>query len=269
RVLCLQQGEGTRYFLSAVAAIRGRDRSLSGVVLMLRDITRLKEVERMKSEFVMAASHELRTPLTGLSMSVELLTESLAAKLPERERELLKAAREEVHRMKSLVDDLLNLSRLEEGRIEMEFETVPAATILAHAVSVFRNQSEMKGVELVVSAPTAEVVVRLDANKIAWVLTNLISNALRYVNSGGRIELSAGETAGAVWFSVADDGPGIPVEFQSRIFQKFIQVKGQESGGSGLGLAICKEIVRAHSGSIWVESEPGSGSDFRFQLPKS
>jgi NtrC-family two-component system sensor histidine kinase KinB len=236
---------------------------------MLRDITRLKEVERMKSEFVMAASHELRTPLTGLSMSVELLTESLAAKLPERERELLKAAREEVHRMKSLVDDLLNLSRLEEGRIEMEFETVPAATILAHAVSVFRNQSEMKGVELVVSAPTAEVVVRLDANKIAWVLTNLISNALRYVNSGGRIELSAGETAGAVWFSVADDGPGIPVEFQSRIFQKFIQVKGQESGGSGLGLAICKEIVRAHSGSIWVESEPGSGSDFRFQLPKS
>ena len=268
RVLSLQSAGETRYFLTSVTAVRGRERDLSGVVLMLRDITRLKEVERMKSEFVMAASHELRTPLTGLSMSVELLTEGLAAKLPERERELLKAAREEVHRMKALVDDLLSLSRLEAGRIEMDFETVPVATVLEHAVSVFRNQAEMKGVELVCELPAAPVEVRLDANKIAWVLTNLLSNALRYVGTGGRVVLSAGESVSHAWFSVLDDGPGIPVEYQGRIFQKFIQVKGQEGGGSGLGLAICKEIVRAHGGTIWVESGPGKGSEFRFQLPK-
>jgi NtrC-family two-component system sensor histidine kinase KinB len=268
RILSLQSAGEIRYYLTSVTAVRGRNRELTGVVLMLRDITRLKEVERMKSEFVMAASHELRTPLTGLSMSVELLTESLAGKLPERERDLLKAARDEVHRMNSLVDDLLSLSRLEAGRIEMDFEMVPVATVLEHAVSVFRNQTEMKGISLVCEFPVEPMEVRLDANKIAWVLTNLISNALRYVGAGGRVVLSAGGSSSHAWFSVLDDGPGIPKEYQGRIFQKFIQVKGQEGGGSGLGLAICKEIVRAHGGTIWVESEPGKGSEFRFQLPK-
>ena len=110
--------------------------------------------------------------------------------------------------------------------------------------------------------------VRADANKIAWVLSNLVSNALRYVGRGGHIALRAHDDGAWVRLAVADDGPGIPMEYQARIFQKFVQVGDRESEGSGLGLAICKEIVRAHGGTIWVESEPGRGSTFIFTLPK-
>ncbi|KJR43425.1 ATP-binding region, ATPase-like domain protein [Candidatus Magnetoovum chiemensis] len=109
--------------------------------------------------------------------------------------------------------------------------------------------------------------VRADANKITWVLSNLISNGLRYVQEGGIIELIAAKMGRNIHISVHDNGPGIPIEYQKKIFQKFVQVQGQSTGGAGLGLAICKEIVRAHGGTIWVESESGSGSTFTFTLP--
>jgi NtrC-family two-component system sensor histidine kinase KinB len=117
--------------------------------------------------------------------------------------------------------------------------------------------------ELAVDLPE----VRADANKVTWVLTNLISNALRYVRQDGQIQIAAKKIGPHVHLSVRDNGPGIPPEYQSKIFQKFVQVKGRQSGGTGLGLAICKEIVRAHGGAIWVESSPGQGSTFTFTLP--
>ena len=267
RIITVSEGERARHYLFSVTAIRGRDRNLSGIVLLLRDVTRLKEVERLKSEFVMAASHELRTPLTSLGMSVDLLLEHAAQGLAEKDRELLQAAHEEVHRMKALVNDLLDLSKIEAGRIELEFESVPVPTLFDHVEAVFKSQMDMKEVSLT-SELTGELPkVRADANKITWVLTNLISNALRYVSKGGHISLMAHRIGPHVHLSVRDDGPGIPPEYQSKIFQKFVQVKGQEAGGSGLGLAICKEIVRAHGGAIWVESSAGRGSTFTFTLP--
>ncbi|MCF8142364.1 MAG: cell wall metabolism sensor histidine kinase WalK [Deltaproteobacteria bacterium] len=267
RIITLPEGDRSRHYLYSVAAIRGRDRTLSGIVLLLRDVTRLKEVERLKSDFVMAASHELRTPLTSLGMSVDLLLEHAAQALGEKDRDLLRAAHEEVHRMKALVNDLLDLSKIEAGRIELEFESVPVPTLFGHVEAVFKSQTDMKQVSLT-SEPTEELPkVRADANKITWVLTNLISNALRYVSKGGHIRLSAHRIGPHVHLSVRDDGPGISPEYQSRIFQKFIQIKGQEAGGTGLGLAICKEIVRAHGGAIWVESSAGQGSTFTFTLP--
>jgi len=267
RVIAIRKGETAKECLFSVTAIRGGDRRLSGVVLLLRDVTRLKEVERLKSEFVMAASHELRTPLTSLGMSVGLLLEHAAAGLAERDRELLQAAHEEIQRMKALVDDLLDLSKIEAGRIELEFESVSVATLFDHAKAVFKNQLEMNGVSLTAELDAAAPPVRADANKITWVLTNLISNALRYVGKGGHIALAASVIGPCAHLSVLDDGPGIPPEFQSKIFQKFVQVQGREAGGTGLGLAICKEIVRAHGGAIWVESAPGRGSKFIFTLP--
>lgn len=267
RIITIPAGEQSRHYLFSVTAIRGRDRTLSGIVLLLRDVTRLKEVERLKSEFVMAASHELRTPLTGLSMSVDLLLEHAPEELPEVDRELLQAAHEEVHRMKALVNDLLDLSKIEAGRIDLEFESVPVSTMFDHVKEVFKSQVEMKEVTLVSETTEDLPGVRADANKITWVLTNLISNALRYVSKGGHIELVAHRIGAHVHLSVRDDGPGIPPEYQSKIFQKFVQVKGQEPGGTGLGLAISKEIVRAHGGAIWVESPPGQGSTFTFTLP--
>ena len=267
RIITLALGEGSRHYLFSVTPVRGRDRKLSGIVLLLRDVTRLKEVERLKSEFVMAASHELRTPLTSLGMSIDLLLEHVSPGLAEKDRELLQAAHEEVHRMKALVNDLLDLSKIEAGRIELEFEKVPVHTLFEHVQAVFRSQAEMKQVQIASDLTVDLPPVRADANKIAWVLTNLISNALRYVRQGGHIQIMAKKIGPHVHLSVRDDGPGIPPEYHTKIFQKFVQVKGQEAGGSGLGLAICKEIVRAHGGAIWVESSPGQGSNFTFTLP--
>ncbi|MFO7686522.1 MAG: HAMP domain-containing sensor histidine kinase, partial [Desulfobacterales bacterium] len=153
------------------------------------------------------------------------------------------------------------------GSIELEFESVPVPTLFDHVEAVFKSQMEMKEVSLTSDLPVYMPKVRADANKITWVLTNLISNALRYVSKGGHIGLLAHRIGPHVHLSVRDDGPGIPPEYQTKIFQKFVQVKGQEAGGTGLGLAICKEIVRAHGGAIWVESSAGQGSTFTFTLP--
>ncbi|MEJ2657731.1 MAG: HAMP domain-containing sensor histidine kinase [Desulfobacterales bacterium] len=236
-------------------------------MLLLKDVTRLKEVERLKSEFVMAASHELRTPLTSLGMSIDLLLEHVAQGLAEKDRDLLQAAYEEVHRMKALVNDLLDLSKIEAGRIELEFESVPVSTLFDHVHEVFKSQMDIKEVDFTSELAGNLASIRADVNKITWVLTNLVSNALRYVSKGGHIQLMAKRIGPHVHLSVRDDGPGIPPEYQSKIFEKFVQMKGQDVEGTGLGLAICKEIVRAHGGAIWVESSSGHGSTFTFTLP--
>lgn len=267
RIITLAQADQPRHYLFSATAIRGRDRNLSGIVLLLRDVTRLKEVERLKSEFVMAASHELRTPLTSLGMSVDLLLEHAARGLAQKDQDLLKAAHEEVQRMKALVNDLLDLSRIEAGRIELEFESVAVQSLFDHVQAIFKNQIEIKEARLTAELSGDLPRVRADANKITWVLTNLVSNALRYVSKGGHIQLIADKVGPQVHLAVRDNGPGIPLEYQARIFQKFARVEGPETGGTGLGLAICKEIVRAHSGAIWVESSPGQGSRFTFTLP--
>jgi NtrC-family two-component system sensor histidine kinase KinB len=267
RIITLDREGGARHYLFSVTAIGEPARDPSGIVLLLRDVTRLKEVERLKSEFIMAASHELRTPLTGLGMSIDLLREHAAEGLDPPDRELLQAAQEEVQRLKALVNDLLDLSKIETGRIDFEWRSVPVATLVDHVRKIFKDQLAAKSVELTASLDEGLPPIRADANKITWVLTNLISNALRYVPSGGHIRIRASKAGPNVHLSVIDDGPGIPDKYQARIFQKFVQVEGRESGGTGLGLAIAKEIVRAHRGTIWVESTAGKGSTFTFTVP--
>jgi two-component system, NtrC family, sensor histidine kinase KinB len=261
-------GEGeNRHYLFSVTAVGQEDQRLTSVVLLLKDITQLREVERLKSEFVMAASHELRTPLTSLGMSIDLLLEHATQFLPEKERELLQAAYDEVHRMKTMVHDLLDLSKIEAGRIDLEFENMPIATLFEHVRNIFKGQVSMKHINLTIDDTEFLPLVRADANKIVWVLSNLISNALRYVAESGHIRLTAKKSDGCVHISVQDDGAGIPLEQHNRIFQKFVQLNNRESGRTGLGLAISKEIVRAHGGTIWVDSHPGKGSVFTFTLP--
>jgi NtrC-family two-component system sensor histidine kinase KinB len=267
RVITLMQGERSRHYLFSATPVRGKDRNLSGIVLLLRDITRLKELERMKSEFVMAASHELRTPLTSIGMSIDLLLENVNQELAEKDRELLRAAHEEVHRMKALVNDLLDLSKIEAGRIQLEFEKIQVHPLFDHVLKIFKRQAEMKDIRLTSEVTGALPLVRADADKVVWVLTNLISNALRYVDPGGHIQISARRIGPYVHLSVRDNGPGIPPGYQTKIFEKFIKTEEQDAAGSGLGLAICKEIVRAHGGAIWVDSSPGQGSTFTFTLP--
>jgi len=267
-VFTVQQDEKRRHYLFSITPVKTEAGSMVGVVMLLRDVTELKELDRLKSEFLMTASHELRTPLTSMGMSIDLLREGAVGKLNDKEQQLLSAAHEELERIKALVNSLLDLSKIEAGKIEMEFDRVTVQLLFEKAVSTLINQANDKKVELSFSLPSALPQVKADANKITWVLTNLISNALRYTSSGGRIQLFAEHFGPQVHLSVSDNGAGIPYEYQSKIFEKFVQVKKDKaSQGSGLGLAICKEIVRAHGGTIWVDSLPGEGSTFTFTVP--
>jgi NtrC-family two-component system sensor histidine kinase KinB len=222
----------------------------------------------LKSEFVMTASHELRTPLTSIGMSVAMLKETAAAKLNDQERELLDVCNEEVSRLKALVNDLLDLSKIEAGKLELFLEPIAPSFLSQQAAAMMRNQYESKGINLMVEVPAELPEVQADPNKIVWVLVNLLANAVRYTSAGGHIWLRGERLGDMIQFSVKDDGPGVPQEMQSRIFDKFVRLdQGEATSGSGLGLAISKEIIRAHRGVIWLESEPGQGSNFIFTLP--
>jgi NtrC-family two-component system sensor histidine kinase KinB len=269
-ILVVGDGDAARHYMYAVTAVVSEDGAMLGVVVVLRDVTRLRQLDRLKSEFLMTASHELRTPLQSLGMSVDLLQEGAAGRLTEKERQLLDAAHEEVQRLRSLVTDLLDLSKIEAGKVHMDLVPASASLLVDKAIAVLRTQAEAQGVTLTGDVPHGLPDALADANKITWVLTNLVANALRYVSTGGHVRVSAEQVGGWVHFSVADDGEGIPEEYLSRIFDKFVQVEGgRPAGGTGLGLAICREIVRAHRGTIWVQSTPGKGSVFTFALPAS
>ena len=268
KVLTVGHDGGRRHYQFSVTPVHSRTGSLSGVVLLLRDVTRLTELDRLKSEFVMTASHELRTPLTSIGMSISLLLESAPKKLDAKEQQLLSAAHEDLQRLKVLVNNLLDLSRIEAGKMEMEFSSQSIPPLLEKVVQSFKVQAEQKGVAFAFHFPEGLPKGKADANKVSWVLTNLVANALHFAPRGGNIQLAAEGFGPFIQISVQDDGPGIPYEYQSKIFDKFVQVKNnQVLGGSGLGLAICKEIVRAHGGTIWVDSAPGAGSTFHFTLP--
>jgi NtrC-family two-component system sensor histidine kinase KinB len=267
-ILTIESGQAQQHYLySATPVIAGKE-SVVSMVLLLRDVTRLKELDRLKSEFVMIASHELRTPLTSIGMSISLLKEKAFDKLNPKESELLLAADEEVQRLKALVNDLLDISKIEAGKMDIDFDSVSVEVLFEKAVEVLRNQAMEKNIDLTYKSAFDLPDIKADVNKITWVLTNLISNSLRYTEDNGFIKLSAKEVGSQVHISVVDSGAGIPYEYQSRIFEKFVQVKTEKSlGGTGLGLAICKEIIRAHGGTIWVDSQPGHGSTFTFTVP--
>jgi NtrC-family two-component system sensor histidine kinase KinB len=267
-ILIIKTGEAARHYQVAIVPMRTPSGVIPGVVLMLRDITRLRELDRLKSEFVMTASHELRTPLTSLNMAVNLLRKSAETKLTDQERALLEACHEDVQRLRALVSDLLDLSKIEAGKLELTFEPVQPRFLGDQALSVIKTQADSKGIELTLGVLEDLPEVTADPHKIVWVLVNLLANALRYTSAGGHISLQGERVGNQVHLSVTDDGEGIPFDLQPRIFDKFVHGKPSDGGGgSGLGLAICKEIVKAHRGAIWLDSIPGKGSTFTFTLP--
>jgi NtrC-family two-component system sensor histidine kinase KinB len=233
-----------------------------------RRIRQLEEVDRLKSEFVTVASHELRTPLTSLAMEVGLLRERLGPDPGDKEARLLAAAEEDVKRLRALVDDLLDLSKLESGRAEIERRPVTPRSLADTALDAFRVRAEEKEIQLGREVAADAPPVYADPDQIGRVLANLVSNALHFTDAGGKIVIAADAVGDFVQFSVADNGRGISLEDQARLFDRFVRLeRGREEGGTGLGLAISREIVRAHGGEIWVDSGPGPGSVFSFTLP--
>jgi PAS domain S-box-containing protein len=256
-----------RSYRQRTTPMRGSDGRLAGAVMLLEDITHLREIDRLKSEFIAGASHELRTPLTSLEMGVNLLMEDAAGALSPKQRELVTLCHDDAMRLDRLVKDLLDLSRIESGEVPPYRSAVHPHALVHDAVEPLRRQVESKGLTLRVAADADLPAVEADRAQIERVIANLVTNAIRATESGGAIDVTASARAGWLAISVRDTGRGIPADYLARVFEPFVQAPNAASGGAGLGLAISRRIVRMHGGQILVRSELGKGTTFSFTLP--
>ena len=261
------RGRDHSYVLKPIPLHRTEGAAL-GTLLILQDVTYLRDQDRARSNLVETLSHELRTPLTSLALSAQLLQREEEA-LDSRQREFLRTILEECARMKQLTDNLLNLARGELASISLKRERLDLARVAEDVAGRFRFQAEEKHVAL--ECKITEVPpVSGDPVKLSWVVSNLIGNALRYTPQGGRIEVMTGWADDTVRLEVADSGPGIAPELRDYIFERFAQYgDGADKGSAGLGLAIVKDIVVAHGGRIFVTGNAPVGSRFVVQLPAS
>jgi NtrC-family two-component system sensor histidine kinase KinB len=258
-----------RSFRQRTTPMRDADGRLAGAVMLLEDITHLREIDRLKSEFVAGASHELRTPLTTIEMGVHLLLEGSGGELSPKQHELLEMCRESTLRLDALVKDLLDLSKIESGEAAPRVVPIGAHDLIVDAVELVRPQAEAKRLTLHVDAPAELPEISADRGQVERVITNLVTNAIRATDPGGTIEVSAAGRNGFVAISVRDTGRGIPHDYLDRIFEPFVQVPDAPSGGAGLGLSISRRIVQAHGGQLAVRSHVGQGTTFTFTLPVS
>jgi len=259
--------DGTHYFLARANPVVGEEGQVNGCTILFQDVTRLRRFDELKTDMVATVAHEFRTPLTSLRMAIHLCAEGAVGALTEKQAELLFAAREDCERLQGIVDDLLDLSRIQAGRIELNARAVSARALLDDAVETYRAAAAEKEVALDVGALTVDRQVLADPDRIRLVLGNLVDNALRHTPAGGQVELRAAPETDALRFQVSDTGSGITAEHLPRLFERFYRVPGAPPGGAGLGLYIVKEIVEAHGGKVGVESEVGQGSIFWFTLP--
>jgi PAS domain S-box-containing protein len=265
-VLPLAVAGSERAFRLRTTPMRDTEKKLVGAVTLLEDITHLREIDRLKSEFIATASHELRTPLTSVQMGVHLLLEGAAGELNDKQTEVLGACREDCERLDKLMRDLLDLSKIEAGESQPELISIKARALLNDEAETLRPQVEAKGLSFVVDIPVELPRIMADRSQVERVIANLVVNAIRYTRQG-EIKITAEQRGHYVAVSVSDTGEGIPSEYLSHIFDKFVQVPGAATGGAGLGLAISRLIVEAHGGQISVQSVLGHGSTFTFTLP--
>lgn len=264
-----QTAEGDRYLLPRAAPVYDERGAVQGVAVILQDITRLRRFDELKNDLVATVAHEFRTPLTSLRMSIHLCLEELPGPLTEKQTELLFAAREDCERLQAFIDDLLDLAKLQAGRLEMRKSRIPIHQLLQGALAEQSAYAEQMQVQLRIESsllPLAETEV--DPERLSMVFGNLIANAIRHSPVGTVVTVCAEEESARFRFSVRDEGPGIAPDYQREVFHKFFRVPGNHSGAAGLGLSIAKEIVEAHGGEIGVQSEPGHGATFYFFIPK-
>ncbi len=258
------------YFRPRISEIPSPHGGRGGLVLILQDVTQFKELDKMKSDFMAAVSHEFRTPLTSINMGVDLMRQGLLGPLTEAQRDLLNSSKQDCERLTKLVRELLQLSKLESGKIDTREEVVRIDKVLHSAVEPLLLPFKEKGVELAISIDPHLPPLVGNEQQFSWVISNLVNNALRYTNAGGKVEVSAISQGNNILVQVKDTGRGIPPEHIDKIFDKFVQVKQSSDntpGSVGLGLAIAKEIVELYGGKIWVVSDVNKGSTFSFRLP--
>lgn len=259
-----------RFFLPTAVPIIDEERNLAGVTLVLADVTNLRKLDEMKSGLLSVVSHELKTPLTSIRMAAHVLLEERVGPLNAKQQELLIASREDADRLYEIIENLLDMGRIESGRLLIDLKPTAPDTLVRDAIDEIEAAFRDKGVELVVDVSSELHAVMADANRVSHVFSNLLNNALKYTNSGGRVTVTALADTDErfVRFTVEDTGTGISADALSHVFERFFRAPGQTGkSGAGLGLAIAKEIVDVHGGTIRAESVLGQGSTFTFTLP--
>ncbi|HSV73561.1 MAG TPA: ATP-binding protein [Chthonomonadales bacterium] len=263
----LQAGALAHAYRLRATPMHDEDGSLLGSVVVLEDMTNLRQLDRLKGEFIAVASHELRTPVTSLLLSVQALEEGAAGSLSDVQRDVVAAQKEDLQRLERLMRDLLDVSRLEAGVTPPRFEPVCAGDLVDASVASVAGEAQAGGVRLERHVEEGLGPGWADRGQMVRVLTNLLSNGIRHTPSGGAVTIDCRRDEGHLVLRVSDTGEGIPPDYVPRIFERFVQVPGATRGGAGLGLSIAQTIVRAHRGRIDVQSELGRGSVFTVRLP--
>lgn len=268
--LDLERPDGRRVvILVGAAPLRDEQGRVSGVVAAFQEITRLRELDRLKDEFVAIVSHELRTPLAAIRGSLQLVLDDRSGPADEN-GELLAVALKSCDRLVRIVNDMLDLSKIEAGKIDLKLAPVAPAVPVGLALDGVQSLADAAGVTLVNAVPGALPEVMADLDRLTQALVNLVSNAVKFAPRGSAITIGAAAEGGMVRFSVTDRGPGISADDIARLFQRFQQLDAtatRKAGGTGLGLAITKGIVHEHGGEIRVESEVGAGATFSVTVP--
>ncbi len=259
-----------RFYRPQAVPILDAGKDPAGVVMVFQDVTQQRLQEEMKRGVIATVSHQLKTPLTSIRMAIHLLLEEKIGGLNPKQADLLATAGEDAARIHTIVEELLDIGRMESGKVRMDFHPISPLNMVLEGLEPYRSAARDQGVTLAVDLKDDLPEVWADRTRIAHVFANLLSNALKYTPPGGKVSISAKAEESAVRFQVADTGVGIPDRYLPRIFEQFFRVPDQGSGtGAGLGLAIVKEIVEAHGGTVGVESREGAGSTFLFSLRRT
>ena len=238
-----------------------------GDIILLKNITEFKELDTAKTNFISTISHELKTPISAILMSQKLLEDKRVGGLNEEQEELSKSIKDSADRLLSITGELLNMTQVEAGKLQMMPKITRPIELIDYAIKANRVQAEKFGIHVEVDYPEDKMPkLFVDSEKIAWVLTNLLSNAIRYSAENGRVIIGARHEDGYVDLYVQDFGRGIDPRYQQSIFDRYFRVPGTKVQGSGLGLSISKDFVEAHGGTLTVQSEVGKGSTFTIRL---
>lgn len=258
------------FFRPAVIPVRSGfpDGELAGAAIIIEDVTAFREQKELKQGVISTVAHQLKTPLTSLRMSVHLLLDDKIGHTNKKQTELLIAARDDSERLAGILDDLLDMDRIESGRGFLDIRPVDPVLLVMDSIECLSAEAKDRGLNLVSSVPDDLPDVMADSAMISHVFANLLSNTFRFTDPGGIITITAERHGNIVCFSIRDTGKGIGEEHIGKIFDRFYRVPGQDGhSGAGLGLAIVKQIVEAHGGTVSAESKPGKGSEFKFSLP--
>ena len=261
-----QDGE-ERFYLPEAIPILDKENRLAGVTLILRDFTCMRQLDELKRGLISTVSHQLKTPLTSIRLAMHLLLSEKLGPLTPKQTEILATAREDSDRLYRIIENLLDISRMESGQSRMQLHPVASEQLVLQPVDAMRTAFMDRGVALVVDVPLGTPAVMADELRLRYVFENLLSNALKYTPAGGQVSVIAQSEEHVVRFIIEDTGSGIPEEYLPHIFEKFFRVPEQEHrSDTGLGLAIAREIVEAHGGHIDVASQVGKGARFSFTL---